>query len=802
MSFVDKPDLPRWADTPLVDPLSKQSNVVEPPSAKKDIGFFYKEKPPRNWLNWLLRQSYLSHAFTFEQTVSAVDDFLPNSFRTSPVVNQPGGLDITIDAVEVWLNGEAFEQAASGTIALGDNQTNYVFLKEDKTYDFSVAAGTAFRRDRLPVATVVTAGGVITEMKVHGRLISSHRHIVTVGKDDADFEDLQEAIDFANGAATQDNMPRVEVVIQGEIVVPAPVTVPLAVGIRGAGPTPTIQWAFTDDPLLHFDGALASFSKITNVTFEYTGSAVTGASHSAAKLTAANDLRFDRCVFLNANRGVWSDGTSSRCRISGCHFQASVQNVTAHVDAQNDSNEWHVDGCFFRGPAGSGTTRAVRFADSSQSQVEGCYFEGYNRHVDIDLDSARCIVLGNTHDFPRREAVWCDGPDCKIGGNTVNNPGLDAGVDDAAIQVESNAERTVVAGNTVLSWDGGWAIRLNAEHAVAHDNQCHNPDGTSAAPAISGGICAPTNYIAVRDNDIDLLVGASTGAGKNKAYGILTREYVDPTVTIPNAAGEFTQCTGNTVRNCGAIGGEGAIGIVVGEESQLAGNTFENCAGQNFRVSGEGAAVRGNVMTRYTNSVLAAPFNPVSAMWSFSDDGDDSTLVDNIATSPGGVDAGPGVFEPGCRGVFTRNNQFKCGTNFAAAPLPTLLTEQNVGKIRQSGTAAGGATVDLAPVIQTLPASTSIGVRANVVADDQATNDASVYDLYCRITTDAAGLIVANTFALLHTVDGVGGGDPTVGFVGDGSNRLVIRCTSPGGKTFDYRATVWLVDEPDNEYTA
>lgn len=51
--------LPQWATSDIQDPISDQYNVVEPPSERKLTGWTLKEKPNRQWWNWLLRQTYL-----------------------------------------------------------------------------------------------------------------------------------------------------------------------------------------------------------------------------------------------------------------------------------------------------------------------------------------------------------------------------------------------------------------------------------------------------------------------------------------------------------------------------------------------------------------------------------------------------------------------------------------------------------------------------------------------------------------------------------------------------------------------
>lgn len=57
--MADRPsNYPRWASQNIVDPVSGETNVVEPPSAHKDEGWQRKEIPPRQWQNWLARQYY------------------------------------------------------------------------------------------------------------------------------------------------------------------------------------------------------------------------------------------------------------------------------------------------------------------------------------------------------------------------------------------------------------------------------------------------------------------------------------------------------------------------------------------------------------------------------------------------------------------------------------------------------------------------------------------------------------------------------------------------------------------------
>jgi len=54
-----KPDkLPRWATVPVNNGPNNTPNVQEPPESKKDIGWNFLEKPPRQWVNWLALKAY------------------------------------------------------------------------------------------------------------------------------------------------------------------------------------------------------------------------------------------------------------------------------------------------------------------------------------------------------------------------------------------------------------------------------------------------------------------------------------------------------------------------------------------------------------------------------------------------------------------------------------------------------------------------------------------------------------------------------------------------------------------------
>ena len=53
-----EPIFPRWASVEVENPTNKELNVYEPSEQKKDLGWDFNEVPPRQYFNWLARQTY------------------------------------------------------------------------------------------------------------------------------------------------------------------------------------------------------------------------------------------------------------------------------------------------------------------------------------------------------------------------------------------------------------------------------------------------------------------------------------------------------------------------------------------------------------------------------------------------------------------------------------------------------------------------------------------------------------------------------------------------------------------------
>lgn len=112
--------LPRYADTVSGDP----SKVSEPPSGKKDIGWLVGEKPPAQWKNWLLLQTYNwlvwldafeteSHTWTKLQTLTA------SVLNTRAILATGNGSGSAIKGIGGAAgNGIEAEASGAGTYAL------------------------------------------------------------------------------------------------------------------------------------------------------------------------------------------------------------------------------------------------------------------------------------------------------------------------------------------------------------------------------------------------------------------------------------------------------------------------------------------------------------------------------------------------------------------------------------------------------------------------------------------------------------------------------------------------------------
>ena len=109
-----KPELPRFATEPKVDPIYNELNVYEPSEQKKDSGWSAEEVPPRQYFNWLHRQTYLTleyHDYHLnrpkEYTIATLPPAAENK-RLTVYVSDSG------DGILAYSNGNVWKNITTG----------------------------------------------------------------------------------------------------------------------------------------------------------------------------------------------------------------------------------------------------------------------------------------------------------------------------------------------------------------------------------------------------------------------------------------------------------------------------------------------------------------------------------------------------------------------------------------------------------------------------------------------------------------------------------------------------------------
>ena len=139
--------LPRWASTDVVNGVTGQNNVIEPSSAKKDLGWDYLEKPARNYMNWAQRISYLN----LEYLINEVDQFAPHE-------SDPQAMTVTVDSGRIFSNGTVTTKSVQTTSTItapsGNPRIDRIVIDES-TGVISIIAGV---ESASPVPTTIPNG--------------------------------------------------------------------------------------------------------------------------------------------------------------------------------------------------------------------------------------------------------------------------------------------------------------------------------------------------------------------------------------------------------------------------------------------------------------------------------------------------------------------------------------------------------------------------------------------------------------------------------------------------------------------
>lgn len=752
MTLLEQPTtLPRWATVPETDALSGQPNVVEPPDGKKDSGWHYREKPPRNWWNWIQKTNYDWLAFLDEQKQALHSDYSFNSFETVPTVTAPGGLFVDVGAADAWLNGTKAAYAAQTAIEVADDTTNYIYLDSDGIYKATTSAATASTAARLLTAKVITAAGAITSLVSIARKRSQATHVITVGPGESDFSDLSRAIQHAKMLQAQTDNARVEILINGSLTVSAPITLDAAITIRGAGLGSRITWSFVNGaPITLATGA--SFARIDDLYFDYTGGTGVDANHAAIRVQAgatAGNVKVRGCVFNGMLRALLVSGTgvAGRWRVLDNDFvtsSVSALDVVGMASSGVTCDFWVVSRNDFQGPSAASSASAISLRDAPNSIIANNTIQGYDKGIVLDDECDVSIITGNVVSFTRTHGIDSDSPGCTISANHLDNCGADAGTQGGSIRCPTTASvRTKIVGNTVTDWQAGFAISSAPGYAIVSGNICQQITGTASSPAISGGIAVQDDFCNIEDNWIDLLVSAAGGSGgKENCYGIKCGLYTTgPGVGFTANGADRCNITGNTIKNLGGTAaGKGAVGIDVGGLSNTHGNTISNIYGIGIRASAPDGSIHGNTFDEYGYGPLAAPYTLSTAPIALAAAADRTSIIGNVGR---GLNAGsttcyPIIFEALCVDCRVRDNKIQAGSAPYQFPVNFHLQDFGTWEWVELTTTDATPTV-MAPALA-FAADESYFVKTLVRARKSSTNKAAGFEIQAIVRTDGSGV--------------------------------------------------------------
>jgi len=809
MPLLARPtEFPRWATVPGIDALSGQPNVVEPPGAKKNSGWHYLEKPPRNWANWLQRENYNWLTFLDEQKQELHSDYNPNAFETLPAATTPGGLFVDVSGpVDVWLNGEKFPQAATGaSIPVAASNTSYIYLDSDRVYKSTTSSDTANASNRLLVARVVTSGVAVTELVTIARKRSQATHVITVGPGESDFSDLSRAIQHAKALLAGTANARVEILINGSLTVGAPVTLDAAVTIRGGGLGSRITWSFTNGaPITLASGS--SFARIDDLFFDYTGVTGVGAEHAAIRVQAGAttlNVKVRGNVFNGMMRAVLVSGTgiAGRWRVLDNDFvtpSTSALSIVGGAATAGACDYWVIQGNDFQGPAAASSANAIAMVNSPHTIIAGNTIEGFNKGVVLDSGCLHSTINANTGKFVRTHGIEVDAPGCIITANELDNCGADASTQGGSIRIPTIAGlRCVISGNIVNDWQAGFAISNAAGQSIIADNFCKQITGTATLPVISGGIAVQDDFCNVNDNYIDLLVSAVSGTGgKRNCYGIKCGLFTSGPGVGFTANGAI-RCTiqGNMVKNLGgAVAGSGAVGIDAGQRSNVSGNMVDNILGICIRMDASESTISDNAFTTYGFGPLAAPFTLSSTPIDFAS-ASRCVVTGNRGSDiiAGSTTVYPMLFETGSVDNLVRNNRIQAGS--AAFQYPFNLHLQDYGTWEQSGQTVGAVSADLTPGLG-FPPSSSFAVRMFVRGARVSDGSVNAYEVWAVLTTDGTSVVTFGQVSTLHSFEPVLAPSCTAAVV---ANLLHVRPTGEAGQTWNWHAILAPEHQTENTF--
>lgn len=174
MSETVPTKFPEWASVPAVDPISGQPNIVEPSEAKKDSGWNFKERPPRQDFNWWMNLVWKWIKWFHQETIPSryIKGFNMYSTNDEDVIISPGICRFGIfsstwtknildsNAWVDWAEGNSAGLVPNDLSAISGDTWLYIFAISDDLYTkFDFAVDTSLNASTILGNSVISTAG-------------------------------------------------------------------------------------------------------------------------------------------------------------------------------------------------------------------------------------------------------------------------------------------------------------------------------------------------------------------------------------------------------------------------------------------------------------------------------------------------------------------------------------------------------------------------------------------------------------------------------------------------------------------
>ena len=153
--MAEPTEIPNWATSNAVDPISGQPNVVTPPLEKQDKGWAFGEFPPRQWFNWLGR--YTAQWINYFRAFTGQSLVVTNAGTTAAFNMITGGM-----AIVYVIDTSTPANSYHGIAYIPPNAVSPVTVTK--------LGGTTLTVSTISVAGIITAAGGSGNYLIYGQM--------------------------------------------------------------------------------------------------------------------------------------------------------------------------------------------------------------------------------------------------------------------------------------------------------------------------------------------------------------------------------------------------------------------------------------------------------------------------------------------------------------------------------------------------------------------------------------------------------------------------------------------------------